>query len=117
MITIHDLRAWKTDATRWTMLTAYDYPTAQILDAAGVPVILVGDSVGRNVLGYPNELPVTMEEMLHHTRAVTRGVERAMGGRHAPMSPRRPLTTRPQRRPMDQGGRRPRGHIEGPQYE
>ena len=78
MITIHDLRAWKTDATRWTMLTAYDHPTAQILDAAGVPVILVGDSVGRNVLGYPNELPVTMEEMLHHTRAVTRGVERAM---------------------------------------
>jgi 3-methyl-2-oxobutanoate hydroxymethyltransferase len=78
MITIHDLRAWKTDATRWTMLTAYDFPTAQILDAAGVPVILVGDSVGRNVLGYPNELPVTMEEMLHHTRAVTRGVERAM---------------------------------------
>lgn len=78
MITIHDLRAWKTDAIRWTMLTAYDFPTAQILDAAGVPVMLVGDSVGRNVLGYPNELPVTMEEMLHHTRAVTRGVERAM---------------------------------------
>ncbi len=78
MITIHDLRAWKTEATRWTMLTAYDFPTAQILDAAGVPVMLVGDSVGRNVLGYPNELPVTMEEMLHHTRAVTRGVERAM---------------------------------------
>ena len=78
MITIHDLRAWKTDATRWTMLTAYDYPTAQILDAAGIPVLLVGDSVGRNVLGYPNELPVTMEEMLHHTRAVSRGVERAM---------------------------------------
>jgi len=78
VITIHDLRAWKTDAIRWTMLTAYDFPTAQILDAAGVPVMLVGDSVGRNVLGYPNELPVTMEEMLHHTRAVTRGVERAM---------------------------------------
>jgi len=78
MITIHDLRAWKTDAIRWTMLTAYDYPTAQILDAAGIPVLLVGDSVGRNVLGYPNELPVTMEEMLHHTRAVSRGVERAM---------------------------------------
>jgi 3-methyl-2-oxobutanoate hydroxymethyltransferase len=60
------------------MLTAYDFPTAQILDGAGVPVLLVGDSVGRNVLGYPNELPVTMEEMLHHTRAVTRGVEQAM---------------------------------------
>jgi 3-methyl-2-oxobutanoate hydroxymethyltransferase len=78
MITIHDLRTWKAEGTRWAMLTAYDFPTARILDEAGVPVILVGDSVGRNVLGYPNELPVTMEEMLHHTRAVTRGVERSM---------------------------------------
>jgi 3-methyl-2-oxobutanoate hydroxymethyltransferase len=78
MITIHDLRTWKSDGKRWAMLTAYDFPTAQILDRAGVPVLLVGDSVGRNVLGYPNELPVTMEEMLHHTRAVARGVERAM---------------------------------------
>ncbi len=78
MITIHDLRTWKAEGTRWAMLTAYDFPSARILDGAGVPVLLVGDSVGRNVLGYPNELPVTMEEMLHHTRAVTRGVERAM---------------------------------------
>jgi 3-methyl-2-oxobutanoate hydroxymethyltransferase len=78
MITIHDLRTWKTESKRWAMLTAYDFPTAQILDRAGVPVLLVGDSVGRNVLGYPNELPVTMDEMLHHTRAVTRGVEQAM---------------------------------------
>jgi len=78
MITIHDLRTWKSEGRRWAMLTAYDFPTAQILDGAGVPVLLVGDSVGRNVLGYPNELPVTMEEMLHHTRAVTRGVEHAM---------------------------------------
>ena len=78
MTTIHDLRAWKADGRRWAMLTAYDFPTAQILDRAGVPVLLVGDSVGRNVLGYANELPVTMDEMLHHTRAVARGVERAM---------------------------------------
>jgi 3-methyl-2-oxobutanoate hydroxymethyltransferase len=77
-VTIHDLRSWKAEGRRWAMLTAYDYPTAQILDAAGIPVLLVGDSVARNVLGYPNELPVTMDEMLHHTRAVTRGVERAM---------------------------------------
>ena len=80
MITIHDLRAWKSEGTRWAMLTAYDFPTAQILDAAGVPVLLVGDSVGRNVLGYANELPVTMDEMLHHTRAVARG-RRAGDGR------------------------------------
>ena len=78
MITINDLRAWKQAGTRWTMLTAYDFPTAQILDAAGIPVLLVGDSVGRNVLGYDNELPVTMQEMLHHTRAVTRGATHAM---------------------------------------
>jgi 3-methyl-2-oxobutanoate hydroxymethyltransferase len=78
MITIHDLRTWKTEGRRWAMLTAYDFPTAQILDRAGVPVLLVGDSLGRNVLGYPNELPVTMDEMLHHTRAVARGVEHAM---------------------------------------
>lgn len=77
-ITIHDLRAWKTQGKRWTMLTAYDFPTAQILDAAGIPVLLVGDSVANNVLGYADTLPVTMEEMLHHTRAVARGAERAM---------------------------------------
>jgi 3-methyl-2-oxobutanoate hydroxymethyltransferase len=77
-VTIHDLRAWKAEGRRWAMLTAYDFPTAQILEAAGIPVLLVGDSVGRNVLGYPNELPVTMEEMLHHTRAVVRGAGGAM---------------------------------------
>ena len=55
------------------MLTAYDWPTAKLVEEAGVPVILVGDSVGDNVLGYPNTLPVTMEEILHHARAVARG--------------------------------------------
>ena len=73
--TTRDLQAWKTEGRRWAMLTAYDFPTAQILDRAGIPVLLVGDSVGRNVLGYADELPVTMEDMLHHVRAVTRGVE------------------------------------------
>jgi 3-methyl-2-oxobutanoate hydroxymethyltransferase len=77
-VTIHDLRTWKSEGKRFGMLTAYDFPTAQILDRAGIPVILVGDSVGNNVLGYETTLPVTMEEMLHHTRAVARGVERAM---------------------------------------
>ena len=60
------------------MLTAYDFPTAKIFDEAGIPVLLVGDSVGNNVLGYENTLPVTMEEMLHHTRAVARGVTNAL---------------------------------------
>jgi 3-methyl-2-oxobutanoate hydroxymethyltransferase len=77
-VSIHDLRAWKAEGRRFVMLTAYDAPTAQILDAAGVPALLVGDSLGRNVLGYDNELPVTMEDMLHHTKAVARGAKHAM---------------------------------------
>ena len=48
MITVHDLKAWKAEGRRFTMLTAYDFPTAQILDRAGVPILLVGDSVGNN---------------------------------------------------------------------
>jgi 3-methyl-2-oxobutanoate hydroxymethyltransferase len=77
-VSIHDLSAWKGEQRRWVMLTAYDFPTARILDRSGVPVLLVGDSLGRNVLGYDNELPVTMDEMLHHLKAVSRGTERAM---------------------------------------
>src|SRR5919108_5905378 len=77
-VTIRDLRRWKSEGRRFAMLTAYDFPTARILDRAGIPILLVGDSLGRNVLGYPNELPVTMEEMLHHTRAVARGAEHAL---------------------------------------
>jgi 3-methyl-2-oxobutanoate hydroxymethyltransferase len=78
MVTIHDLATWKAEGRRFPMLTAYDFPTATILDEAGIPVLLVGDSVGNNVLGYPNTLPVTMEEMLHHTRAVVRGAKNAL---------------------------------------
>jgi len=77
-VTIHDLRAYKAEGKRFPMLTAYDFPTARILDEAGIPVLLVGDSVANNVLGYENTLPVTMEEMLHHTRAVARGARTAM---------------------------------------
>jgi len=61
-----------------TSLTAYDYPTARLLDAAGVDVILVGDSVAMVALGYENTLPLTLEESLHHTKAVRRGVKRAL---------------------------------------
>jgi 3-methyl-2-oxobutanoate hydroxymethyltransferase len=61
-----------------TMLTAYDYPTAMAMDRAGVDSILVGDSLGMVVLGYDNTLPVTMEEMLHHCRAVSRGAKTAL---------------------------------------
>jgi 3-methyl-2-oxobutanoate hydroxymethyltransferase len=77
-VSIRDLRAYKQRGERFVMLTAYDYLTAQILDEAGVPVLLVGDSVGDNVLGYDTTVPVTMDEMLHHTRAVRRGAPRAL---------------------------------------
>jgi 3-methyl-2-oxobutanoate hydroxymethyltransferase len=72
-VSIKDLAAWKAAGTRFVMLTAYDYPTARLLAEAEVPVLLVGDSLADNVLGYPNTLPVTMTEMLHHARAVARG--------------------------------------------
>ncbi len=77
-ITVRDLRAFKAEGRRFAMLTAYDYPTAQILDEAGIPVLLVGDSLAQTVLGYETTLPVTMEEMLHHTRAVARGAKNAL---------------------------------------
>jgi len=63
---------------RITMLTAYDFPFASILDTVGIDIILVGDSVGNNVLGYPNSLPVTVEEMIYHTKAVSKAAKRAL---------------------------------------
>jgi 3-methyl-2-oxobutanoate hydroxymethyltransferase len=77
-VTIHDLRGFKERGERFPMLTAYDYLSAQILDEAGVPVLLVGDSLGMVVLGYDSTVPVTMDDMLHHTRAVRRGATRAL---------------------------------------
>jgi 3-methyl-2-oxobutanoate hydroxymethyltransferase len=83
-ITVPDLLQRKAQAAghskfpKITCLTAYDYPTARLLDEAGVDVILVGDSLGMVVLGHENTLAVTIEEMLHHTRAVRRGTHRAL---------------------------------------
>jgi len=77
-ITIPALRARKTVGPKIVCLTAYDFPTAKILDEAGVDLILVGDSLGMVVLGHANTVPVTMDEMIHHTKAVTRAVRRAL---------------------------------------
>jgi len=76
-VTIHTLQSKKARKEPITFLTAYDFPTAVALDRSGIDGILVGDSLGMVVLGYENTLPVTMQEMLHHCRAVSRGVSRA----------------------------------------
>jgi len=77
-ITTASLREMKARREPITCLTAYDYPTARILDEAGIEMILVGDSLAQTMLGYDNTLSLTMEEMLHHLKAVRRGVERAL---------------------------------------
>ena len=72
------LAADSTNKKKISCLTAYDYPTARLIDEAGVDLVLVGDSVAMVVLGYESTLPLTMEESLHHTKAVRRGVQRAL---------------------------------------
>ena len=75
---VRDPRKWKTDGTKFTMLTAYDYTTARWLDRAGIPVLLVGDSLGNTMLGYPDTLSVTMDDMIRHAGAVVRGAPNAL---------------------------------------
>jgi len=76
-LTVTDIARLHADGERIAMLTAYDYATAKLLDEAGIPMLLVGDSV-RNVLGYDSEIRVTMADMLHHVAAVVRGTQRAL---------------------------------------
>ena len=78
MTTVLDVQRFKYESRRFTMLTAYDFLSAQILDQAGIPILLVGDSLGMVMLGYPTTLPVTMDEMIHHAKAVSRGARQAL---------------------------------------
>ncbi len=77
-VTVSTIRDMKKKGEKISMLTAYDYTTAKLVDEAGVPLILVGDSLGMVVLGYNSTVPVTLEVMLHHTKAVVRGVKNAL---------------------------------------
>ncbi|HOI73939.1 MAG TPA: 3-methyl-2-oxobutanoate hydroxymethyltransferase [Syntrophales bacterium] len=77
-VTTATIRDMKKRGEKITMITAYDYPTAAVVDEAGIDLILVGDSLAMVVLGYESTLPVTMDVMIHHTKAVTRAVSRAL---------------------------------------
>lgn len=77
-VRVHHLREAKERGEKITMLTAYDTPTARIFDEAGTDVLLVGDSLADNFYGHPTTLPITVDEMIHHTRAVVRGTTRAL---------------------------------------
>ncbi|MBF6606774.1 MAG: 3-methyl-2-oxobutanoate hydroxymethyltransferase [Chloroflexi bacterium] len=77
-LTVSDIARFHADGERIAMLTAYDFPTARLLDEAGIPLLLVGDSLGEVMLGYDSTVRVTMDEMLHHTKAVARGTAHAL---------------------------------------
>jgi 3-methyl-2-oxobutanoate hydroxymethyltransferase len=77
-ITPDTIRRWKKEHRKISALTAYDFPTAKLLDESGIDLVLVGDSLGMTVLGYPNTTQVLIEDMIYHTRAVARGVSSAL---------------------------------------
>jgi 3-methyl-2-oxobutanoate hydroxymethyltransferase len=77
-VTVADIRKMKANGERFAALTAYDVVTARLVDGAGIPIILVGDSLGMVVLGYDSTIPVTLDAIVHHTQAVVRGSERAL---------------------------------------
>ena len=76
-VTIRDLKRMKRDGEKIPMITAYDYTSASLVEKAGIPLILVGDSLGQVVMGYDSTVPVTMDDMIHHIKTVVRGAERA----------------------------------------
>ena len=77
-ITASKISNMKQDSEKIPVITAYDYPMAKLADEAGIPIILVGDSLGMTVLGYESTIKVTMDDMVHHTRAVARGAKQSL---------------------------------------
>jgi 3-methyl-2-oxobutanoate hydroxymethyltransferase len=77
-VSINQIKEMKSKKEKIVMLTAYDYSTAKLVDEAGIPLILVGDSLGTVMLGYESTIPVTMDAMIHHTKAVVRGTKQAL---------------------------------------
>lgn len=77
-ITAAKIRSMKYDGGKIPVITAYDYPMAKLADQAGIPVILVGDSLGMTVLGYDSTIKVTMDDMVHHAKAVVRGAQKSL---------------------------------------
>ena len=77
-VTIRDIAEMKAQGEKIPMITAYDYTTARLADEAGIPLVLVGDSLGMVVLGYDSTIPVTMDDMVHHVKAVARGTRKAL---------------------------------------
>lgn len=94
-VTLTTLSEMKQQGVPITMVTAYDCPTARLVDEAGIDTVLVGDSAANVVLGYADTIPVTVDELLHHTRAVRRGVRRAL---LSGICPSCPTTSRSSRR-------------------
>ena len=78
MTTVLDVQRFKDEHRRFAVLTAYDFLSARILDEAGIPILLVGDSLGNVMLGYSTTLPVTLDDMIHHAKAVARGAHQAL---------------------------------------
>src|SRR5260370_7184442 len=95
MTTVLDVQRFKDEHRRFPVLTAYDYLSARILDEAGIPILLVGDSLGMVMLGYPTTLPVTLDEMIHHAKAVARGSRHALLVRPIPFTPSHQSTPQP----------------------
>src|SRR2546426_9478238 len=84
MTTVLDVQRFKDEGRRFAVLTAYDYLSAKILDEAGIPILLVGDSLGMVMLGHPTTPPGTLDDMLHPAKAVARGAQQALLGGDMP---------------------------------